>query len=106
MVQPEQIAAPQRRRATGQIVGAHPTDPCGGEHRADARASVDGWRDAALLQRLHHANVREPFHAATAKNESDAARRGRRTAHVESLAGGPDRKLWHEPLLQVFVEAY
>ena len=40
---------------------------------ADARSGVRRRDDAALFERLHHADVREPLHAAAAQDERDAA---------------------------------
>ena len=67
--------------------GIEPADD--GAH-AGARDGVD--RDAQLLERLQHADVREPARAAAGQHEPDARPRGRRRLVAAPTARGRQRR--------------
>ena len=65
----EDIAPLQTQRDFAQLGDPHTAGPCGADQRADTGADDAAGTMAALEQRLEHAHMGEPLHAAAAQHE-------------------------------------
>src|SRR5688500_115773 len=73
MVDPKQIAPSERARPLRHLADAHASRARGGDERANARPGIRHGSDAALVERLQYAYVREALVPAAAQDECDPA---------------------------------